>query len=82
MFIQPAALETALQTHRLSIQSQSVACAISPAPSATPEASPMLCPWPTRAGDAKDQADVTVNSGDKPNSKVSSLQLVDFKDFT
>ena len=78
MFIQPAALETALQTHRLSIQSQSVACAISPAPSATPEASPMLCPWPTRAG----QADVTVHSGDKPNSKVSSLQLVDFKDFT
>lgn len=82
MFIQPAALETALQTHSLSIRSQSVACAISPAPSTTPEAPPMLFTLPIRAGDVKDQADVTVHSGDKPNSKVSSLQLVDFKDFT
>lgn len=80
MFIQPADLETALQTHRLSIRSQSVACAIGPAPSTTPEAPRMLFPWPTRAGDAKDRADVTVHSGDKPDSKVSSL--VDFKDFT
>ena len=81
MFIQPAALEIALQTHSPSIRSQSVACGISHAPSTTPEAPPpMLFLCPIRAGDGKDHAGIIVHSWDKPNSKASNLELVDFKD--
>lgn len=40
----------------------------------------MLFLCPIRAGDGKDHAGIIVHSWDKPNSKASNLELVDFKD--